>query len=327
MKNFWIAFTHLHSKQLIKTILILSVVMNFLFACNSYGNHPGITFISSPGKPPAESIVWSPTDANQVLVVSSASNHHNDQLFVLNTKTLKKTMLQKNEGGKLIGLDWSPDGKHVLFASTSGRVDEKGKTFTMSTNGDDRQPLPMQETIDAAWSPDGKTIAYFSFGKEIGTNLREINLHLMDINNNEDEIVLTLKSDNSLGLSCSPDGKKLVFALGSLKSSNLFVLNLATREVVQLTNDGLSDSPVWSPKGDVIAYHRFTKDGLVSSLSLIRSDGSCEAEIPNLDRVGSPAWLPDGKTLGFVALDGIYTLDLEKVFSSDIYQGECPSFQ
>jgi len=47
----------------------------------------------------------------------------------------------------------------------------------------------------------------------------------------------------------------------------------------------------------------------------------------SLDRVGSPTWLPDGQTLGFVGLDGIYTLDLGKVFADDIYQGECPQIQ
>ena len=304
----------------------MSIIANLSFACNSYGRYQGVTFITSQGNPPAESIVWSPTDANQVLVASSALDHHNDQLFILNTRTLEKKILQKNDTGKLFGLDWSPDGERILFASTSGFPGEKGETLIISASGNDKEVL-MEWVPDAVWSPDGRTIAYFSFGRGISADLQEINLHLMDLSDKEDVIILTLESINSLGLSWSPDGNRLVFALGSLKSSNLFVFDIATRETIQITKDGLADSPVWSPQGDVIAYHKFSKDGLVSSLSLIRSDGSCEVEIPDLDDVGSPTWLPNGKTLGFVALDGIYTLDLEEVFAGDIYHGECPQIQ
>ena len=306
-------------KRLIKTIWTLLIATNLLFACNAYGRYQGVTFITLPGSPPAESIVWSPINADQVLVASSALNHHNDQLFILNTRTLEKTILRKNDTGKLFGLDWSPDGKRILFAKTSGIAGEIGKTLIMSVNGNDEEVL-MEGVADAVWSPDGKTVAYLSYGTEI-------ELHLMDLGTKEDETILTLGSGDSLGSSWSPDGERLVFALGSLKSSNLFVSDIATGETTQITEDGLADSPVWSPQGDVIAYHKFSSDGLVSSLSLIRSDGSCEVEIPNLDRVGSPTWLPDGKTLGFIALDGIYTLDLEKVFAGDIYQGECPKIQ
>jgi Tol biopolymer transport system component len=322
MKEFRITSIFSNPKMAAKKILAIYIVTNFLFACNSYGSYPGVTYVTSKGNPPAESIVWSPTNANQVLVTSSASDHHNDQLFVLNTRTLKKTILQKNENGKLFGFAWSPDGARILFARTSGFAGVDGITSVISATGNDEEVL-MKWVPDAVWSPDGKTIAYFSYDRKISANLQEINLHLLDISNTEDVIILTLESYNSLGLSWSSDGEKLVFALGSLKSSNLFVLDIATRETIQITKDGLADSPVWSPQGDIIAYHKFSKDGLVSSLFLIHSDGSCEVEIPNLDRVGSPTWLSDGKTLGFVALDGIYTLNLEEIFAGNIYHDEC----
>jgi Tol biopolymer transport system component len=326
MRKFGIVCKLFDLKRLTKTIWIMLIAACLLSACNSYGRYPGVTYVTSQGSPPAESIVWSPTDTNQVLVVSSAFEHNNDQLFILNTDTLEKTILRENEMGKLFGLDWSPDGKRILFARTSGLVGENGETSLINIDGNDEEVL-MEWVPDAVWSPDGKTIAYFSYGREIAANLQETNLHLIDLNSKKDSIVLTLESVNSLGISWSPNGKKLVFALGMLKSSNLFVFDITRRETIQITKDGLADSPVWSPEGDVIAYHEFSHDGLLSSLSLIRPDGSCDVKIPGLDDVGSPTWLPNGRMLGFVALDGIYTLDLEEIFIDDIYQVDCPGTQ
>jgi Tol biopolymer transport system component len=313
-------------KWLKKTIWKLLIATSLLFACNPDGSNKGVTFVTGPGNPPAESIVWSRTNANAVLIMSSDPNHHNNQLSILNTKTLEKVVLKSNDTGKLFGLDWSPDGKYILFGSTSGFVGDQGNTLIMNTNGGDEQIL-MEWVPDAVWSPDGKTIAYFSYGQPTSTDSQEIALHVMDLSNKEDTVIAHFESQNTLGLSWSPNGERLVFALGSLKSSNLFVFDINTQETIQITEDGLADSPVWSPQGEIIAYHKFSKDGLESSLALVHSDGNCEVKIPDLNDVGSPTWLPDGKALGFIALDGIYTLDLEKVFIGDLYQEECPKIR
>jgi Tol biopolymer transport system component len=326
MKNDNIASGFIYKNyQAIKILVIFLVFAQSVGACHSYENQDGIVLIDSRGEPPAQSIVWSPTDASQVLVTSTDLNHHDNQVFILNTETLEKSVLKKTDNGVLTGLGWSPDNKRILLLSNSGIVGEKSKILSVSTNGVDEVAVT-EGAVQAAWSPDESVVAFFSYGAEVGDNLREINLHLRTITTQKDETILTLKSQNSFGLSWSPDGKKLVFALGDLKSSNLFVGDIARQEFVQITKNGINDYPVWSPHGNLIAYHQYSEAGLVSTLSLIRSDGDCEIEIPNLVDAWSPTWLPDGKRLGFVGPDGIYVVDLEKLLGSDMLQGGCPRF-
>jgi Tol biopolymer transport system component len=301
--------------------LIALWILVLITACNPYTNHEGVTFVAGAGKPPVDSIVWSPADINQVLVTSTDLNHFDNQLFILNTKTLNKNLLQKSDNGMIFGNGWSPDGKHILFTITPGKVDEKSETITMSSNGGEKEVLT-EGAVGAAWSPDGKSVAFFSYGPKISEDLRKIDLHLFDLQSKEDRIVLSLESTASSGLSWSPDGQKLVFAQGNFKLRNIYIFDIVKQELVQLTTSGLNNDPDWSPRDNVIVYVGYFEDG-TSSLFLIRPDGSCKYEIKDLDRAWSPTWLPDGRTLGFVGIDGIYTLDLEKMLGQDYQEILC----
>ena len=53
----------------------------------------------------------------------------------------------------------------------------------------------------------------------------------------------------------SPDGKKVVFSALQLGTSDIFVIDLATREITNLTKDAFADAgPTWSPDGSYIVY-------------------------------------------------------------------------
>ncbi len=53
----------------------------------------------------------------------------------------------------------------------------------------------------------------------------------------------------------SPDGRKVVFAALQNGTSDLFLLDLQTKAVTNLTKDGFADSgPTWSPDGSYIVY-------------------------------------------------------------------------
>lgn len=108
------------NQMFLHKFVLLIVVANKLFACGSLSHYPNSIFIDSSGIIPVESITWSPTDVDQVLITSSDLHHRDNQIFILNTKTLERTIIEKTNRGTLMGIGWSPDGNNVLFMSNSG---------------------------------------------------------------------------------------------------------------------------------------------------------------------------------------------------------------
>ena len=54
-------------------------------------------------------------------------------------------------------------------------------------------------------------------------------------------------------------------------------------------------TPVWSPRGDWIAYTCFNKDGFF--IGVIRPDGSAERRVASGYLVESPSWSPNGREI------------------------------
>src|SRR5579862_1595630 len=104
----------------------------------------------------------------------------------------------------------------------------------------------------------------------------------------------------------SPDGKSLAFSSDRAGNRDLFVIDLATRRVRQLTvHSADDDSPAWSPDGKWIAFQS-TRD---SNLDLALNNAVWDLwKVPALGgtatritrfRGENPAWSPDGTTIAF----------------------------
>jgi Tol biopolymer transport system component len=162
-----------------------------------------------------------------------------------------------------------------------------------------------------AWSPDGRTIAFFS----------GVKIYLMNADGTEHQALTRLWNGRRASLAWSPDGRKLAFlaAGGPVVDDlgrggcgqycfNLYVLNSDGSGLRNLTSKlsaaqgfgaVLASDPVWSPNGRKIAFVRLSKP---LGVYVVNADGSGLRNLtpkPNPAFDADPAWSPDGRSIAF----------------------------
>ena len=137
----------------------------------------------------------------------------------------------------------SEDGSIVRHL-TNGFDQDRGYEFIVQ-NGMRSNTVPW-----LSWAPSGDQIAYFVRADKSRTLILQ-NVLTRDV----DERIALDTVDDPESPDISPDGRRVVF--GALRDGvgDIFVVDLDTEEVTNLTNDGFADSgPTWSPDGQSIIY-------------------------------------------------------------------------
>ncbi len=149
--------------------------------------------------------------------------------------------------------DCSPDGQTALLVArgdvfTVPRKEGITRNLTRTCGARDR---------DAAWSPDGKTVAYFS------DKNGEYNLYTVDADGKTDAHKLTdFKDGYRHSLRWSPDGKKIGFTDQTL---TLYFIDVATKKISKVDKAEFENVDIaldmkdiydfsWSPDSRYIAY-------------------------------------------------------------------------
>ena len=141
----------------------------------------------------------------------------------------------------------------VLMSATDGSI------IRNLTNGFDQdrgfefiiQPGMRSNTVPwLSWAPSGDQIAYFVRSEKWRTLILQNVL-----SRNVDDRVELHTIDDPESPDISPDGRKVAFAALQAGVGDIFVVDLETRELTNLTKDGFADSgPTWSPDGRSIIY-------------------------------------------------------------------------
>jgi WD40 repeat protein len=100
------------------------------------------------------------------------------------------------------------------------------------------------------WSATGDRLAYFARTEKSRT------LIMQDILTGDIKDRIEMRTlDEPESPDYSPDGKKVVFAALQNGTGDIFVVDLTTREITNLTKDNFADSaPTWAPDGQSIVY-------------------------------------------------------------------------
>lgn len=138
-------------------------------------------------------------------------------------------------------------------------------------------------------------------------------IYIVDVASGQMEKVTQGKQCES-GVDWSPDGKRILYTDAFETSSDIFMLDLATKDVKNLTRSRASHElwPTWSPDGQQIAYiHQEDRQSLTDLCLLRVSDGtvSCLTNTPKSEFENLPRWSPDGRWLVYeVTKDSPYAL-------------------
>ena len=133
----------------------------------------------------------------------------------------------------------------VIRNLTSGFNKDSGYEYIASPGGFRNNAVPWM-----SWSPAGDRIAYFARTEKVKT------LILQNVVNGRIDRRIELKTvDMPESPDISPDGKKVAFAALSDGTGDIFVVDIESGDLQNLTKDEIGDfSPAWAPDGKSIVY-------------------------------------------------------------------------
>ncbi len=156
---------------------------------------------------------------------------------------------------------------------------------------------------DLAWAPDGRQITYAPDLHSADHRQRQqVDIFLLNADGTG-ERNLTQHPALDAGASWSPDGKLLAFTSTRGEGWELYMMEIATRKVQQLTRLGFAVDPDWSPDGKHIAFEREGPRG--RHIYTMNADGRNVRPLLRRPRQGQfgnsvivssfASWSPDGK--------------------------------
>jgi len=213
----------------------------------------------------------------EVIVSAPGDDHFDMEAFVKATQFVQ---------------DWdiSPHARRIV-------LDARGDLFSVPvSHGDTRnlnRSLNSREQ-HPVWSPDGQWIAYVSDADG------EQEIYLADQMGREAPRQLTWNGKFKLGLSWSPDSKKLLF---HTHDHHLYLLEIGSKEVITIARNPVTiiDDYHWSPDSAWVAYacrdRNFNAD--IHLFDVAKKESLALLVRPNDDY--NPAFSPDGKSLIFLS--------------------------
>jgi dipeptidyl aminopeptidase/acylaminoacyl peptidase len=218
-------------------------------------------------------------------------------------------------------LDWeqvqapqlSPDGRQVVYGRRwVDKLNDRWQSSIHIMNVDGTRPRALLDGSSPRWSPDGTRIAYLAQGEPRGT---QIWVRWMDAEGAATQVTRVTESPSDIAW--SPDGRWLAFRMLVPESDGWRVEG----QVTAMRPRGAT----WTQAPRVVERLVYRRDGQgflpsgTQQLFVVPADGGTPRQVSHGEwSVGSPTWMPDGRTLVFSS--GPRTEDAEYAWrESEIY--------
>jgi len=123
---------------------------------------------------------------------------------------------------------WEPNGKYITSAAEENGVPH---LFRIAIEGNAPAPLVSDYSVDPAWSPDGRFVIYS--GPDVGT---KFTVKAATADNAAYSLPPLELTRGARHLAVLPGGHKLVFLQGEIQHKNLWMVDLETGAMQQLTH-------------------------------------------------------------------------------------------
>ena len=308
---------------------MVAVVALLLGGCAATGVATPSATTSATAGPAAERwIAYQAFSANSRSVRLTRSNGSDDHALV------------SSPLGQVTHPDWSPDGARIVFT-----VDDK-ELWVVDVDGSGLKQLPVTCGPDcylldgAAWSPDGKSIAYAHIVLPDG-GLPTSTIERLDLASGDVSVLYTSPEPLEIMLEVrwAPSGDAIVVDLSRYPSVESDVMSGSAIAVVELGASNpvarvLTDwslfatYPDWSPDGSTIVFSTYdlgardagdlADPAVASDLYTVAPDGTRLTRLTHNSVGGSlirnatasgplstqPSWSADGSSIVFVQVDG-----------------------
>ncbi|TET34525.1 MAG: hypothetical protein E3J69_06095 [Anaerolineales bacterium] len=271
---------------------------------------------------------WSPSDEMLAIESDRGLSFGETDILVID---LEGTILHRLGSPASVETNpqWSPDGLSIAYSSFRGGI---SSIVISDLDGMEKKeiPSPYRWNIQPTWSPDGRNIAWLGNEGTSGDYLFDVLIY-DTINSTSTILTEGFQAYPGIYYAWAPDGEALVLSLYRNRISDIYMVDIATRNLIRLTDDDARDlEPSWSLDGEKLAFISDREGDY--DVFVMNRDGTEVRQISftkNDDQF--PAWSPDGKYIAFLAktelsgdvihiadLDGCATFALTDAISTNV---------